>query len=159
MSRRGISLPVLFIDFILLFTDFRNYAVIDRIYYILMLMAIMWGALVHQSSWYSLVDGSWRHLIAPLNCIFEIDLLTWIARKMCSWSMNRGDKKKDLPLLSSRQRCLGVCILMFCSIAEGFMDIALWLLPLKAPSDSKFWSRAENKKNDCPKYHITLKNW
>ena len=114
MRWHGVHLPILFIDLILPFIDFRS----------------------------SLVDGSSRHLISPLNCIFKIGSLKMHCKKMCGWSMNRGDKKKDRPLLSRRERCLGVCNLMFCNVPEGFMNIGLQLLPSKAPSESKFRFRA-----------------
>ena len=92
------------------------------------------GAALSMDLW-----GTW---LAPSTAYLKLVHWKCIARKMCGWSMNRGDKEKDRPLLSSREWCLGVCNLMFCGVPEGFMNIGLQLLPSKAPSESKFQFRA-----------------
>lgn len=57
--------------------------------------------------------------------------------KLIYWTgIGKAKKKKKLPLLLSREGCLGICSLMFRDIAEGFTKCALCFLPSKAPSDS-----------------------
>ena len=106
MRWHGVHLPVLFIDLILPFSDFRIYAVSVSFH---MLMATMWGRLVYQSSWSSLVDGSSRHLIGPLNCIFEIGSLKMHCKKnvWLIYEQRRQGKRSTSPI---KQRMVPGCL-------------------------------------------------
>ena len=64
------------------------------------------------------LGGIW---LGPSTAYLKLVYSACPANIMRIWSMNKRDKWKVVPLLSS----LGVCILMFRGVAEGFMKSAL----------------------------------
>ena len=64
---------------------------------------------MYQSSWSSLVDGSSRHLIGPLNCIFEIGSLKMHCKKnvWLIYEQRRQEKRSTSPI---KQRTVPGCL-------------------------------------------------